>query len=122
MNNRPIPARAPLERFELKRFEAFERAFLIRPHQPRTPRHISGDDRGETAGLADVASPGRLAQARQVQLAVLQVPVSRAGLQYTEVKRAHALDDLSRFVKPSHMRIAGSEKAVRHYVIRAPFQ
>jgi hypothetical protein len=31
-------------------FEAFERAFLIRPHQPRVPRHIGGEDRGKTAG------------------------------------------------------------------------
>jgi hypothetical protein len=32
-----------------QRFEAFERAFLVRPHQPRIPRHIGGEDRGETA-------------------------------------------------------------------------
>jgi hypothetical protein len=32
-----------------QRLEAFERAFLVRPHQPRIPRHIGGEDRGETA-------------------------------------------------------------------------
>jgi hypothetical protein len=40
-----------------QRFEAFVRAFLIRPHQPRIPRHIGGQDRGEAAGLGHVASP-----------------------------------------------------------------
>ena len=31
--------------------------FLVRPHQPRIPRHIGGEDRGEPAGLAHFASP-----------------------------------------------------------------
>jgi len=35
-----------------QRFEAFVRAFLVRSRQPRIPRHIGGEDRGETAGLA----------------------------------------------------------------------
>ena len=39
-----------------QRFEAFERAFLVRPHQPRVTCHIGGEDRGETAGLAHVSS------------------------------------------------------------------
>jgi hypothetical protein len=30
---------------------------LVRPHQPRIPGHISGEDRGETAALAHGASP-----------------------------------------------------------------
>src|SRR5580704_17201567 len=30
-------------------FEAFERAFLVHPHQPRIPRHIGCEDCGETA-------------------------------------------------------------------------
>jgi hypothetical protein len=40
-----------------QRFEAFERAFLVRPHQPRIPRHIGGEDRGEPAdgGHLDIA-------------------------------------------------------------------
>jgi hypothetical protein len=44
-----------IEELMAQRFEAFERAFLVRPHQPRIPRHIGGEDRGETAGLAHVA-------------------------------------------------------------------
>ena len=40
-----------------QRSEAFERALLIRPDQPRIARHIGREDRGETAGLAHVASP-----------------------------------------------------------------
>ena len=39
-----------IEELAAQRLEAFERAFLIRPHQPRIPRHIGGEDRGETAG------------------------------------------------------------------------
>ena len=33
------------------------RAALVRPHEPRIPRHIGGEDRGETAGLAHAVSP-----------------------------------------------------------------
>ena len=40
-----------------QRFEAFQRAFLVRPHQPRITRHIGGQDRREAAGLAHAASP-----------------------------------------------------------------
>jgi hypothetical protein len=40
-----------IEEFAAQRLEAFERAFLVRPHQPRIPRHIGGEDRGETARL-----------------------------------------------------------------------
>jgi hypothetical protein len=38
-------------------FEAFERALLVRSHQPRIARHIGGEDRGETAngGHLDLA-------------------------------------------------------------------
>ena len=31
------------------RLEAFVGAFFVRPHQPRVPRHVGGEDRGETA-------------------------------------------------------------------------
>jgi hypothetical protein len=41
-----------IEELAAQHFEAFVRAFLIRPHQPRIPRHIGGEDRRETAGLA----------------------------------------------------------------------
>jgi len=41
-----------IEKLAMERFEAFERAFLIRPHQPRIPRDIGGEDRGEATGLA----------------------------------------------------------------------
>jgi hypothetical protein len=40
-----------------QRFEAFEGAFLVRPHQPRVAGHLGGQNRGEAAGLAHVASP-----------------------------------------------------------------
>src|SRR5207245_3395880 len=46
-----------IDELAAQRFEAFERALLVRPHQPRIPRHIGGEDRGETAGLAHTASP-----------------------------------------------------------------
>ena len=46
-----------IKKLAAQRFEAFERAFVIRPHQPRITRHIGGEDRGEAAGLAHVSSP-----------------------------------------------------------------
>ena len=46
-----------IEELATQRLETFERAFLIRPHQPRIPRHIGGEDRSEPAGLAQGASP-----------------------------------------------------------------
>ena len=40
-----------IDKFAPQRLEAFERPFLVRPHQPRISRHIGGQDRGETAAL-----------------------------------------------------------------------
>ena len=40
-----------VDQLAAERFEPFERAFLVRPHQPRIARHIGGEDRGEAAGL-----------------------------------------------------------------------
>jgi hypothetical protein len=37
--------------------EALESTTLVRPNQPRVARHIGGEDRGETAGLAYDGSP-----------------------------------------------------------------
>jgi hypothetical protein len=44
-----------IDEFAAQRFEAFERAFLIRSRQPRRRRHIGGEDRSEAA--AYVSSP-----------------------------------------------------------------
>jgi hypothetical protein len=41
-----------IEELAAQRFEAFERAFFVRSHQPRITRYIGDEDRGETAGLA----------------------------------------------------------------------
>jgi hypothetical protein len=38
-----------IEELAAQRLEAFERALLVRPHQPRIPRHIGGEDCGEAA-------------------------------------------------------------------------
>ncbi len=46
-----------IEELAAQRLEAFERPLLVRPHQPRIPRHIGGEDRGKAAGLAHDASP-----------------------------------------------------------------
>jgi hypothetical protein len=37
--------------------EPLKSTALVRPDQARIPRHIGGEDRGETAGLAHGASP-----------------------------------------------------------------
>ena len=39
-----------IEELAAQLLEAFERALLVCPHQPRIPRHIGGEDRGETTG------------------------------------------------------------------------
>jgi len=46
-----------IEELAAQRCEVFERAFLVRPHQPRIARHIGGQDGGEAAGLAHASSP-----------------------------------------------------------------
>ena len=46
-----------IDELSAQRFEAFERAFLIRAHQSRIARDIGGQNRGEAAGLAHVVSP-----------------------------------------------------------------
>jgi hypothetical protein len=46
-----------IEELAAQRLETFERPFLVRSHQPRIPRDIGGEDRGEPAGLAHVSSP-----------------------------------------------------------------
>ena len=38
-----------IEELATQRPEPFERALLVRAHQPRVARHIGGEDRGETA-------------------------------------------------------------------------
>src|SRR5271169_3057197 len=56
---------------------------------------------------------GRQAQARQVKLAVLGVPIE-AGVRYHERRDgAQPRDDLSRVVEPTHMGVAGGERAIR---------
>ena len=44
-----------IEELGAQRFEAFERAFFVRPHQPRIPHHVGGENRGEPAGLTHVS-------------------------------------------------------------------
>jgi hypothetical protein len=54
-----------IQELALQRLEAFERTFLVRPHQPRIARHIRGEDRGEAAGRGHDAGrpPGRRSSA-----------------------------------------------------------
>jgi hypothetical protein len=47
----------PIEELAAQRFEAFERALLVRSHQPRIPRHIGGKDRGETSARSHPLHP-----------------------------------------------------------------
>jgi hypothetical protein len=46
-----------IEELATQRSEAFEGGALVDADQPRIRRHIGGQDRGETAGLAHFASP-----------------------------------------------------------------
>jgi hypothetical protein len=52
------------EELAAQRFEAFERAFLVRPHQPRIPRDIGGEDRSEAASSAHSGNPASRIAAR----------------------------------------------------------
>ena len=47
----PVLGDFRIEKLTAQRLEAFERAFLVRPHQPRIASHIGGKDRGKAAGL-----------------------------------------------------------------------
>jgi hypothetical protein len=42
----PVLGDFRIQELAAQRLEAFERAFFIRPHQPRIPRHIGSEDRG----------------------------------------------------------------------------
>jgi hypothetical protein len=46
-----------IDELAAERFEAFERAFLVRPHQSRIDGDIDSEDCGETARLAHAAAP-----------------------------------------------------------------
>ena len=87
------------------RLETFVRAFVIRARQPRIPSDISGEDRGEAAGLAHVVSPA--ARRRP------DGSSSRCSAYHDGADGAQPLDNLSGIVKPPHMRVAGREKAIR---------
>ena len=69
----PVLGDLRIDQLAAERLEAFEGAFLVRPHQPRIPRHIGGKDRGEAARLAHVCLASRQAQAREEQFTVLRV-------------------------------------------------
>ena len=101
-----------IEKLAAQRFEAFERAFLVRPHQPRIPRHIGGEDRGETAGLAHVASPAAKRRPDRNSSRCSGLRNGRSLGTTTRGDGAQPRDDLARLVEPPHMRIAGGEKAV----------
>jgi hypothetical protein len=54
-------------------FEAIVRVFFIRPHQPRMPGHIGGDDRGKTPGLGSCRFAGCQAQAIREQRVIFRL-------------------------------------------------
>src|SRR5438309_5616040 len=60
----PVLGDFRIEELAAQRFEPFERALLVRPHQPRIPRHIGGEDRGEPT--FDATRPSRLHSASSV--------------------------------------------------------
>jgi len=64
-----------IDELAAQRLEAFERALLILPHQPRIPRHIGGKYRGKTA--FDANSPYRLHGASRCRV-ILYHPVPDA--------------------------------------------
>jgi len=65
---------------------------------------------------------GRQAQARHQQLSVFRVAERRDARHDSRCDGPQSLDDLSRVVKPAHMRITGRENAVGHRPARCFFQ
>jgi hypothetical protein len=53
----PVLGDLGINKLAAQRLEPFERAFLVRTHQARIPRHIGGEDRGETAGGSHARAP-----------------------------------------------------------------
>ncbi len=98
-----------IEKLAAQRFEAFERAFLVRPHQPRIPRHIGGEDRGETAGLAHVASPAASRRPDRKSSRCSRVPQMADVRHHDRRDGPQPRDDLSCVVEPTHMGVAGGE-------------
>jgi hypothetical protein len=47
-----------IDKLAAERFEAFERAFLVRPHEPRIARHIGGENCRQPA--LDAGQPSKL--------------------------------------------------------------
>jgi len=99
-----------IDQFTPQRCEAFERAFLVRPHQPRITRDIGGEDCGETPGLTHAASPAANRRpdsksSRSSGVAPRQIP--RHDLRGNG---AQPHDDRPRFVEPplAHGRPARS--------------
>jgi len=60
-----------IDELAAQRFEAFERALLVRPHQPRIARHIGGPGSRRDGGSGSCVLAGRQTQSRQVQLVLL---------------------------------------------------
>src|SRR6516164_1999035 len=56
-NAAPVLLDLRIAQLAADRLQFGERAFLVRPHQPRIARNIGGEDRGEPAGLAHASSP-----------------------------------------------------------------
>ena len=100
-----------IEEFPAQRFETFECAFLVRPHQPRIAGHIGGEDRGETPASGSLPLARRQAQPGQEKLAVLGVAVRQNGRHDLRGDRAQPCDDRARFVEPPHMGIACGENS-----------
>ena len=74
---------------------------------------LASDDGSGSFRLAS-----RQAQARQIKLALLRVSVWCDARHHDGGDRVQPHDNLSRFVEPPHMRIAGSEITMRLRVAR----
>jgi hypothetical protein len=74
---------------------------------------VDGHECGEVDGLGSFWLAGRQAQARQIQFAVLGVPIRNDTRQHIGSDRAQSRDHLSCLTEPAHMCVAGGEKAMR---------
>ena len=65
-------------------------------------------------GLQSFRLAGRQAQARQEKFRMVRVAVRRGARHHDGGDGPQPLNDFSRFVKASHVRVAGSKKAIGH--------
>src|ERR1700731_3829291 len=86
-------------------FEGLESPALVRPDQPRIPRHVGGEDGGEAAGLAHVTSPAARRRPERNSSRSSGLRKRQIARHYQRGYGVQPGEDRARFVEPPHMGI-----------------